>query len=317
MQSISVREQSLFINKCKIIYYELIPPSSQNNHDTKQLKQILICCPGWSGSASLLATDLNIVSYNGCVAVFAIEWRGHGYSDAGDENITVSLLAEDLHHFIKHILQRFSSSSCCKVSLLGHSMGVNVIWRYIDVFGEANIDRYIFVDQPVAICGTKRGKQFGYKDEWTVHGQFVSYVIACVYASKNYLILPLASLFTKLTRIPVWLTKDLLDFLYRSNGMSLAKLLMDTTTADNIDRIPKVKRPCLIYGGESSFPSSPDVARWISSHVSGPNRVIIYPKPYGTHVPFSVSMAPDQVEIGAKRFTEDLLSFLEADEKNI
>ena len=158
-------------------------------------------------------------------------------------DVSVEILAQDLRELVLHIRPHFGIQAG-KINLLGHSMGVNVIWRYVELFGENDINRYIFVDQPPAISRTKCNSS-GYLEEWTVHSPAMTYVLSALALLKNVLILP----FIQLVK-PRLLDADMLSFLYACKS----KLLLDTVFTDNVItcRLSNMIHPCLIYGGEAS-----------------------------------------------------------------
>lgn len=182
------------------------------------------------------------------------------------------------------------------------------MWRYVEKFVEFSIDRYIFVDQPVAITGSSLN---GYKKEWVVHSRLFGYIIAGCCLLKNIL-LPIINVVK-----PNMISKSFRTYLNNCNSWSLAVLAVSSTISDNTHRVSLVTRPCLIYGGEASF-VKPDVARWIASKVSGARRLIIYPAPYGTHTPFvSDGIDNSNADYGARRFIKDVTSFIKTDEKDL
>ena len=70
--------------------------------------------------------------------------RGHGESDKPEHGYKIQRLAMDVRNAIEAL-------GLEKVSLLGHSMGCSVIWCYIDLFGEAGLERLVLVDQMPSI----------------------------------------------------------------------------------------------------------------------------------------------------------------------
>jgi pimeloyl-ACP methyl ester carboxylesterase len=281
-----------------IRYYEY-QPKSRLNKETNYL----ICCPGWLCSPVTLGESLSdVVDLTGFTLI-VIEWRGHGKSIVPFFSpVTISLLSEDLKILIQHLLEDSPKS---RISLLGHSMGVNVIWRYISRFGETNVDRYIFLDQPAAITGSIHGETLGYRKEWRVHSKPEVYFLAFLCFAKNFLVIPIFSL------VSSKMMRKFLAYARKCSSLACARLLIDTTFTDNTQRVSLVTRPCLVYGGKASF-VNPNVARWISQMVRGSVQLLIYPKPYGTHFPF-LEVEGDKEHVGPKRFIKDLTEYLMTD----
>lgn len=72
--------------------------------------------------------------------VFALDLRGHGYSDKPVHGMRVSRIAADLHAFLTQI-------DLHDMTLVGHGMGAAVLWPYWDLFGGERIAKLVFVDQ--------------------------------------------------------------------------------------------------------------------------------------------------------------------------
>lgn len=102
----------------------------------------VILIPGWSQTAEQWRFQIEALGKTHLV--FAVDMRGHGLSDKPDFGYRISRLAADIDDLIR-------SHDLSDVTLIGHSMGASVIWSYIEQFGEAKIDRMVFVDQASAI----------------------------------------------------------------------------------------------------------------------------------------------------------------------
>ena len=109
----------------------------------------LVMIPGWSQTAAQFEAQVEGLSTSR--RVIAFDMRGHGESDKPEHGYKIQRLAMDLRNAIEALgLER--------VSLLGHSMGCSVIWCYIDLFGEAGLERLVLVDQMPGITA---------RDEWS------------------------------------------------------------------------------------------------------------------------------------------------------
>lgn len=288
-------------DQSEVRYYEYLNKSTLEKGETANY---LICCPGWLCSPIAMGDSLKSIVNLTNFTLIVIEWRGHGKSSVPLFcPVTVSLLSEDLKNLILYLSKESPKS---KISLLGHSMGVNVIWRYICRFGEKHIDRYIFVDQPAAITGSNTGETLGYRKEWRIHSKPEVLLLAFLCLVKNLLVIPILNLTSS-----SWMRGKFLSYARKCSSLPCSRLLIDTTFTDNTQRIALVTRPCLVYGGEASF-VNPEVALWISRMVQGSARLLIYPKPYGTHFPF-YEVEGDREHIGPKRFIKDVTEYLLAD----
>lgn len=102
----------------------------------------LVMVHGWSQSGAMFQHQLDTLSESFTVVV--PDLRGHGESPAPASGLRMARLAADLHELVGQLgLSRFS--------LLGWSMGVSVLWAYVDMFGTRLVDKFIFVDQPVML----------------------------------------------------------------------------------------------------------------------------------------------------------------------
>jgi pimeloyl-ACP methyl ester carboxylesterase len=80
----------------------------------------------WQRLSSRLNDEYQILRY---------DIRGHGQSDLGDEDFTIDLLVDDLHHLISEL-------DLDKVSLIGFSMGGNIALAFAIKYPES-VDRLI------------------------------------------------------------------------------------------------------------------------------------------------------------------------------
>jgi pimeloyl-ACP methyl ester carboxylesterase len=99
----------------------------------------LILIHGWSQSGAMFRHQLESLSSTHRVIVPDI--RGHGESPPPKGGLRMSRLAMDLEELMAH----FALERTC---VLGWSMGVSVIWSYIDLFGTRKLHKLVLVDQP-------------------------------------------------------------------------------------------------------------------------------------------------------------------------
>ena len=102
----------------------------------------LVMIPGWSQSAEQFKDQLTGLS--GQHRVIALDMRGHGESEKPDFGYKISRLSKDLHDVLLAL-------DLEEVALLGHSMGVSVIWSYWDLFGADRLAKLILVDQQAVL----------------------------------------------------------------------------------------------------------------------------------------------------------------------
>jgi non-heme chloroperoxidase len=94
----------------------------------------VVCLPGWSQAAEQFVPVMEQLAPGHRMVAF--DHRGHGRSSQPGRGYRLHRLAADLH-------EALSTLDLGDFTLLGHSMGVAVIWAYLDVFGDDGIDRLI------------------------------------------------------------------------------------------------------------------------------------------------------------------------------
>ncbi len=99
---------------------------------------VLLLLPGFRQTAAEFSHQLDELS--GHHRVIAMDLRGHGESEKTDHGYRVARFAADLRDLLQALDLR-------DVAIAAHSLGVTVIWAYIDLFGEDRISRLVFIDQ--------------------------------------------------------------------------------------------------------------------------------------------------------------------------
>ena len=260
----------------ELCYFELAPS------DATPSSPVIITSAGFGGhdAASLLAA----LTKDG-FRVVGFSVRGMGEVDVGCGALNVERVARDLHCVLSAIVEAAGADAPPpRVALLGNSFGVNVIWRLVDLFGEELVDRHVFIDQPICVSRTFDGKP-------AVSGLFPVLRHVLPNLPGCCLPAPMAGC----------------DF------AALADLFEGSEADDNAERLCKVTRPCLVYGGSHSFViGSIENARAVAAGVSGPARLLIYDDARGTHSP--QQPGTDDGGEGARQFCADVAAFLLAPE---
>jgi pimeloyl-ACP methyl ester carboxylesterase len=102
----------------------------------------LVVLPGWSQAASQFVPVAQRLAR--ARRVLILDHRGQGESEDPGRGFRVHRLAADLHGVL-------AQEQLEQVSLLGHSMGVAVIYAYLDLFGEERVERLVVSDQRPAL----------------------------------------------------------------------------------------------------------------------------------------------------------------------
>ena len=97
----------------------------------------IVCLPGWSQAAEQFIPLMEELASSH--RMIALDHRGHGRSSQPGRGYRLHRLAADLHEVL-------TALDLGQTTLLGHSMGVAVIWAYLDVFGDNGIDHFVFAD---------------------------------------------------------------------------------------------------------------------------------------------------------------------------
>lgn len=98
----------------------------------------VVCLPGWSQAAEQF--EPMMIALRDRFRVVALDHRGHGRSSDPGRGYRVHRLAADVQGFL-------DAAGLDRVCLLGHSMGVAVIWAYLELFGADRVDRLVLADQ--------------------------------------------------------------------------------------------------------------------------------------------------------------------------
>lgn len=102
----------------------------------------LLMLHGWSQSGAMFHHQLAGLADR--FTVIAPDLRGQGDSPRPAGGLRMSRLAADVRELMDHL-------ALGQAAILGWSMGVSVLWSYIDLFGTSRLTKLICVDQPAAL----------------------------------------------------------------------------------------------------------------------------------------------------------------------
>lgn len=102
----------------------------------------VVFVPAWGANGAELINVIWLLSQSH--HVYVLDPRNQGLSEKTLKGARIARHSMDLNEFLDHI-------GVEKTVLAGWSMGVSVIWGYIDLFGTERISKAVFVDQPVSI----------------------------------------------------------------------------------------------------------------------------------------------------------------------
>ena len=93
---------------------------------------------GWSGSREYFTLNADALAKS--CRVYLLDLRFHGESDKPAWGFSVPRLAADLRDFLLAL-------ELAKPTLVGTSLGCAVIWAYVELYGQSELGKLVFVDQ--------------------------------------------------------------------------------------------------------------------------------------------------------------------------
>ncbi|MCW8885400.1 MAG: alpha/beta hydrolase [Motiliproteus sp.] len=220
--------------------------------------------------------------------------RGHGLIKVSDDcDMSLSRMADDLQELI---LKEAPEGAI----ILGHSMGALTLWRYIERYGCNRLQGLCILDQTPKLVTD---------DDWSlgVYGNFDQERNErfCQHLTDDFTETVVGLIYATFDggsgTIPDnSYVKRLREYLSSLRGEKLLQCWQSLTEADLRGALAKIQVPTmLIYGDRSQF-YSPEVARWVHTHIDA-SQLIRY------------SEADHSPHAGAKtRFVADFNGFLES-----
>jgi pimeloyl-ACP methyl ester carboxylesterase len=102
----------------------------------------LVFIPGWSANGAEYVNVMYLLSKH--YHVYVLDPRNQGLSERTDRGVRIARFGADLKEFGDHLGLK-------KADYCGWSMGVSVLWSYIDLFGTKGINKAVFIDEPPSI----------------------------------------------------------------------------------------------------------------------------------------------------------------------
>ncbi|ARV58323.1 hypothetical protein BZZ01_06460 [Nostocales cyanobacterium HT-58-2] len=205
----------------------------------------IVLIHGWSQSAEQFKYQIPVFAER--YHVIAVDLRGHGESEKVTYGYRLSRLSKDIQELIS-VLQLE------KPHLLGHSMGCAVIWSYLDLFGQDEIDRLVFVDQsPLYTSRPHWDSQEMEEAGAIVTSEQLNEVVYALESSE-------AEEVTRNTLAPMVtnaMPKEQFEWMVQCNlrcpRAIAATLLYNQFHMDWRDQIVKIRKPTLIVAGRKSI----------------------------------------------------------------
>lgn len=237
----------------------------------------IVCLPGWSQAAEQFIPLMEELASSH--RMIALDHRGHGRSSQPGRGYRLHRLAADLHEVLMVL-------DLGQTTLLGHSMGVAVIWAYLDIFGDTGIDHFVFADSRPTLVRDR---------DWSDAEARI--------AGGTQTLAQLEDLTHRLRSPDGWnvlidvvrhmvspdLPSDRFEALIATNrpttNETRATLWYDECTYDWRDLIPTVSRPTLVVHGLGSM-IPVESQRWIADAIPGGQFVTIPAEEGGSHFAF-------------------------------
>ena len=237
----------------------------------------LVMIPGWSQTAAQFEAQVEGLSASR--RVIAFDMRGHGESDKPEHGYKIQRLAMDVRGAIEALGPE-------RVSLLGHSMGCSVIWCYIDLFGEAGLERLVLVDQMPSITARNEWSEQEKQAAGAIFDGASLYETIAALAGKEGVGTTkgfISSMFT--SGFPAERVEWVIEQNRKMPRRHAAMLLLNHSTQDWRDLIPRITLPTLIVGGRVSLIDWRS-QEWMQRQIAGSQLEIFEEADGGNHFMF-------------------------------
>jgi non-heme chloroperoxidase len=239
----------------------------------------LLFIPGWSQTAAQWEKQIDYFSQT--YSVVAYDHRGHGESEKASHGYRISRLAADLHDLITQLDLK-------DVTIVGHSMGVSVIWCYWDLFADSRkrVSKLVLVDQASYMTADP---------SWPPErAASISAVFAPATARElgNSMCGPESSAATTALLKSMFtpsVSKEDFDWTvvqnFKMSRDHAATLLIDHANNDWRDVLSRINVPTLVIGAKGSLFTTEGM-RWIASQIPGAECRIFEVEELGSHFMF-------------------------------
>ena len=237
----------------------------------------LVMLHGWGQTREMFRHQLTGLGASRRVITY--DQRGHGVSEKPHHGYRIARFATDLEQLLDHL-------DVGRADLLGWSMGVSVIWSYLDMNGTGRVRRFVAVDQPAAVAAVpwmtaaeqaESGAIFGVDGLLELGGSIAGPGGDKV--TEGFV----RSMFTGEPAPEVW---DLVAEQIRTTpAYAGVPLLFDHCAQDWRDVLPRIDVPTLVIGCDGSH-VSPDSQRFIASRIPGAQLHVFPADVANSHFPF-------------------------------
>ena len=237
----------------------------------------LIMVHGWSQSGAMFQHQLDALSDRYMVIVPDV--RGHGEAAEPPGGLRMARLGTDLHELIHYL-------NIDRVSLLGWSMGVSVLWAYVDLFGTAAVDRLVFVDQPSMLTVLSGMTEDDALDAGALFSPSQIYELYDALRKPDGPSTRAAFIRSMVTPT---IAPALFDWIIAENDKTscavASQLLLSHCTNDWRDLLARIDRPALVIAGSVSH-VSPRSQHYVQGRIAGSSYYEFDAAHGGAHFPF-------------------------------
>jgi pimeloyl-ACP methyl ester carboxylesterase len=237
----------------------------------------IVCLPGWSQAAEQFMPVMDELAPSH--RMVALDHRGHGRSSQPAKGYRLHRLAADLREVLLAL-------DLGETTLLGHSMGVAVIWAYLELFGETGIDHLVFADSRPTLVrdrdwndeearlagGTQTLAQLDdlthrlrSADGWNVLVEVLHHMVSSDLSEERF--------------------EALLSTNSPTSNTIRAALWYDECSYDWRDLIPTITRPTLVVHGLGSMIPI-ESQRWVADAIPGGRFATVPADEGGSHFAF-------------------------------
>ena len=253
----------------------------------------LIMVHGWSQSAHGFAGQFDALCKTR--RVIALDFRGHGESDAPESGYRICRFAKDLFEFTDRL-------QVTDFDILCHSLGTSVLWAYLEMFGVDRPPRkLVFFDEPAALLARPDWDEQTRLDA----GAIIASFDALAQFADNIRQADTASAHAEIMR-PMFtpsFPEETLLAVARDNlklpRRHAATLIEDNCIQDWRSTIKAIRSEVLVIAAEAS-PHPLQSQRWIASQIPGSQLEVLPAREGGSHFAFLEN--PDRFNAPVVRF---------------
>lgn len=235
----------------------------------------LVFIPGWSGDSRDFMFNAPVLAEN--YKVYVLDMRGHGYSEAPFHGARIARLSKDLKEFID---AHFKT----EINLVAYSMGCTVVWSYIDLFGQDQFRRLVFVDEPPFLWANPADSE----EEVLLHGgnrMDLWKLRNAVYEENGDRETAFGEAFRRGENKNRKEAANTISQVVKPpfHKQFLANLLRDHISQDWRDVFPLITVPVLLVSGEIGHATTHESCEWMQKQMKNCKWTAFTEKDYGTH----------------------------------